>query len=302
MDPFNDIELQSNKNNTNDLDNSNDQSIFSCLSPIPMNVQTPMIKTDSKANQEKLTSNTPLSSVNTILPKRNKESKTPKLNIIEVDPNTTPSLSPNLSVNLDFSSSSPKESNFVGLEGDLDILKGLRTKHINNPSIGYLNINSLRGNKFSQLETICKLSKIDILCIDKTKLSSEIPTSRIFIEGYQYPPIRRDRKQKSTNSYGGGKVVYIREGFICKRINEFETKTSETICIELSLKNKKWFIMFGYRPESIKREIFFEEINITLSKAINKYKNILFIGDLNIDLNIPNHDNTFCRIYVIFLI
>ena len=48
--------------------------------------------------------------------------------------------------------------------------------------------------------------------------------------------------------------------------------------------------MFGYRPESINRDIFFEEINITLSKAINKYQNILFIGDLNIDLNIPNHD------------
>ena len=32
------------------------------------------------------------------------------------------------------------------------------------------------------------------------------------------------------------------------------------------------------------------KINNTLSKAFNKYDNILFIGDLNIDLNIPNHD------------
>ena len=47
--------------------------------------------------------------------------------------------------------------------------------------------------------------------------------------------------------------------------------------------------MFGYRPESINRDIFFEEINITLSKAINKYASVLFIGDLNIDLSIPNH-------------
>ena len=48
--------------------------------------------------------------------------------------------------------------------------------------------------------------------------------------------------------------------------------------------------MFGYRPESINRDIFFQEVNQTLDKAINKYENILFIGDLNIDLNIPNHD------------
>ena len=84
--------------------------------------------------------------------------------------------------------------------------------------------------------------------------------------------------------------MYVREGFISKRIVEYETKTSETICLELSLRNKKWFIMFGYRPESISRDLFFEEINLTLSKAMDKYENVLFIGDLNIDLNIPLSD------------
>ena len=107
------------------------------------------------------------------------------------------------------------------------------------------------------MEQICHLSEIDIFCIDETKLTSEIPTSRLYINGYQYPPIRRDRIQKSPNSFGGGKIVYIREGFICKRVTDFETPTSETICIELSLRNKKWFVMFGYRHESIDRNLFF---------------------------------------------
>ena len=48
--------------------------------------------------------------------------------------------------------------------------------------------------------------------------------------------------------------------------------------------------MFGYRPESINRDIFFQEVNIAIDKAINRYENILFIGDLNIDISIPNHD------------
>ena len=48
--------------------------------------------------------------------------------------------------------------------------------------------------------------------------------------------------------------------------------------------------MFGYRPESINRDIFFQEINLTLDKAINKYEKILFIGDLNININIQNHN------------
>ena len=59
---------------------------------------------------------------------------------------------------------------------------------------------------------------IDILCIDETKLTPEILTSKLYIEGYQYPPIRRDRKNESLNSLGGGKIVYIREGFICRII------------------------------------------------------------------------------------
>ena len=85
--------------------------------------------------------------------------------------------------------------------------------------------------------------------------------------------------------------MYVREGNVfVKRIVEYETKASETICLELSLRNKKWFIMFGYRPKSISRDLFFEEINLTLSKAMDKYNNVIFIGDLNIDLNVPTSD------------
>ena len=127
---------------------------------------------------------------------------------------------------------------FGNLEDDLDLLKSLNSKYTNNPSIGYLNINSLRGDKFIELNNMLKMAKVDILCIDETKLSSEIPTSRLHIEGYQYPPLRRDRPQKTPNSFAGGNIVYVREGFISKRIVEYETKTSETICLELSLRNK----------------------------------------------------------------
>ena len=48
--------------------------------------------------------------------------------------------------------------------------------------------------------------------------------------------------------------------------------------------------MFGYRPESINRDRLFDEIDLTLSKAIHKYENIFFVGDLNIDINLPKND------------
>ena len=38
------------------------------------------------------------------------------------------------------------------------------------------------------------------------------------------------------------------------------------------IKEQKMVYMFGYRPESISRNLFFEEINLTLSKAMDNYK------------------------------
>ena len=84
-------------------------------------------------------------------------------------------------LNLSEDKSDPKTKN------DLSLLKELNKKYLNNPSIGYLNINSLRGNKKLELDEMLKENKIDILCIDETKLSSEIPTSRIHINKYQFP-------------------------------------------------------------------------------------------------------------------
>ena len=82
------------------------------------------------------------------------------------------------------------------LEGDLEYLETLRAKYTSNPSIGYLNINSLRGSKFAQLNEICQTSKMDIFCIDETKLTSEIPTSRFHINGYQYPPYQEGQSKR----------------------------------------------------------------------------------------------------------
>ena len=219
--------------------------------PIPFNVNTPCLSSFSKNNKDL----SPLSAL------------------------------PNFSLSDKSFSESPQNQ-----DDNIDLLSNLLLNYPKNPSIGYLNINSLRGNKILQLQNIFEKEKIGILCIDETKLSTEIPTSRMHIHGYQYPPHRRDRPQKTTNSHGGGKLVYIREGFISKRLTSFETQTAETICIELTLKSKKWFIIFGYRPESINRNLFFEEITLSLSKAFNKYENIILIGDLNIDISIPNND------------
>ena len=69
---------------------------------------------------------------------------------------------------------------------------------------------------------------------------------------------------------------------IIKRLEDLETKLSETICLELTVSNKKWFILFVYRPPQENNEHeFFNELNETLSKVVNSYENINLVGDLN---------------------
>ena len=86
-------------------------------------------------------------------------------------------------------------------------------------------------------------------------------------------------------------MVFIREGLITKRLENLETKLSETICLELTVSNKKWFILFAYRPpQENNKYVFFNELTETLSKAVNNYENIIVIGDLNIDVSDPDKD------------
>lgn len=69
--------------------------------------------------------------------------------------------------------------------------------------IGYLNINSLR-NKIGYLRDACNKSSLNVLCIDETKIDSSLPDFQFHIDGYQFPPLR-----KNHNENGGGEIVYI---------------------------------------------------------------------------------------------
>ena len=106
-----------------------------------------------------------------------------------------------------------KDSNF-----DLHDLVKLSKDYENNPIINHL------SSKIDYLREICSKSRIDVLCIDETKLDSSYPHAQFEIPGYQYPPYRRHR-----NKNGGVKIVFIREGLITKRLKAFKGDISETI-------------------------------------------------------------------------
>ena len=209
---------------------------------------------------------------------------TPNITVISMD--NAQSVSPIPTVSNNVSNAVPNASNDELTQGDLHKFASLRTKNFKNPCIAYLNINSLRGDKLTQLKEMLGLVKPDILCIDETKLTPDFPTSQFHIDGYHFPPFRRDRPQRiNSTHYGGGKIVYVKEDLISNRLEKYETAHAETICLDLTIQERKWFLLFAYRPESIDRNLFFDEMNKSLSKAAKDYENLIVAGDLNIDMS-----------------
>ena len=115
---------------------------------------------------------------------------------------------------------------------DLQSLKVAWSDKTENPVISYLNRNNLR-NKIIDLREVLKHICLDYFVLSETKLDNNFPCSQFQISDYE-TRARRDR-----NKYGGCLIEFVRKELICKRLKTFETVTSECICSELTISNKK---------------------------------------------------------------
>ena len=165
----------------------------------------------------------------------------------------------------------------MGLE--LHLSQKDRRQYLNNPLIGYLNINSVR-NKIADVQIFIQNIPLDYLVLSETKLDESFPNAQFNLDGYELGA-RRDRDKN-----GGGLIMFVKRGIICKRISDFELSFSECICSELTISKSRWICFSIYRPpDPGNLSIFFEELSESLRKAILKYHNIV-MGDFNIDLKI----------------
>ena len=154
-----------------------------------------------------------------------------------------------------------------------------RLKYPRTPLIGYLNINSLRNKIVDVREVFGKL-QLDFFVLSEAKLDDSFPSAQFYIENFEI----RNRRDRDKN--GGELIEFVRNGFITKKIKEYETKVRETIASEFTISKKKWFCLSVYRPPtSTNLDIFFEELTNSLSKAVNEYDNLIVMGDFNVDLN-----------------
>ena len=78
-------------------------------------------------------------------------------------------------------------AHFEGQNGQdpQSILRLLKTKNVDRPVIGQLNINSI-SPKFEHLESLIK-GNVDLLMVSETKVDDTFPTEQFKIEGYSKP-------------------------------------------------------------------------------------------------------------------
>ena len=169
-----------------------------------------------------------------------------------------------------------KEGNIGLFSSGFEAIRENRLKYVNNPLIGYLNINSLRNKIVHLREIILELS-LDYLVLSETKIGESFPAAQFYIKG------NKVRARRDRDKHGGGLIEFVKNGFISKRLKEYETNQSKSICSEFTIANRKWICLNTYRhPNPNNMNTFFDEITAYLGKAAMKYENIM--GDFNTDI------------------
>ena len=98
-------------------------------------------------------------------------------------------------------------------------------------------------------------------------------------------------------------MQFNRKGVICNRVPTLESKYLEMICTELNVNEKKWAIFAVYRPPVPSNvTVFFQELSSCIDMALDKYENVIIIGDINIDWQNRKHPclenlKEFCHVF-----
>ncbi len=176
-----------------------------------------------------------------------------------------------------FFSTTSAESEITDDEPDqANAFDEIRNRRPTDLFLAYLNINSLR-NKVIDLRDMLRTIPVDILGISETKLDHTFPNAQFNIDGYRL--FRKDR-----NQHGGGLLAYMRADIPCRQIRTLETKSTESVTLELQLNKTKCVIVVAYKPPNVTNHAFTLDMTNLLDRATRDYSDIWIIGDLNFDL------------------
>ena len=134
---------------------------------------------------------------------------------------------------------------------------GLKVMKENSPNkiiVEHLNINSLR-NKFEALQFIINRN-LDIILLSETKLDDSFLSAQFILKNFGIPPYRLDR-----NSNCGELLLYVCEDIPSKFLKVKSDCNIESICVEVNLRKKMWFINGSCNPNKSFLSNHFECLN-----------------------------------------
>ena len=136
----------------------------------------------------------------------------------------------------------------------------------------------------------------DLLVVIETKLNETFKTETLLVNGYK-KPIRRDR-----TVHGRGIMLYVRKGIVSKRVPVFQTPANEPLCSELTASKRLWIVFSFYRPHDSNLVAFFKALSPSLNSALDRYENVIIMGDINIDTQEPQQPGyndlmSFCDVF-----
>ena len=123
-------------------------------------------------------------------------------------------------------------------------------------------------------------TKIDILCINETKLDSTINYHEVYLPGFEL--VRRDRIKNGRN--GGGVCIYIRSNLNFQIRDDLKSEIIENLTVEIKKpRSKSILVSTRYRPPDFPVSRFSEIEEMIRSMDAGNLEYFL-LGDLNIDL------------------
>ena len=165
--------------------------------------------------------------------------------------------------------------------------------------MGHLNINSLR-NQFEALQFIINRN-LDIILPSETKLDDSFPSAKFMLKNFGIP-YRLDRNSNGgglllyvcedlknfgiphrldRNSNGGGLLLYVCEDIPSKFLKVKSDCNIESICVEVNLRKRNWFINGSYNPNKSFLSNHLESVNRIIDELNKLYQKFLFFGDFN---------------------
>ena len=115
------------------------------------------------------------------------------------------------------------------------------------------------------------------LSLSETWLDCGVPDGVISIPGHRI--FRRDR-----HSHGGGVAIYCPDSSRCKRREDLESDDLEAIWVEIRVNRKKTILVCSIYQPPVSSCRFMDDFSNMLEIASTECKEILVMGDMNINL------------------